>query len=136
MGFEKELRIGNLVYGEYLDEDDVEQVEVCRVMGVDETSSLGDGWNIMMEGGDGREWYHGIPLTEEWMEKEGWVPNIEHFCVQYKRSGSRIVLCPLLSIPKRYAIYFDDTKIASIQHVHQLQNLFYALTGEELTLKE
>lgn len=70
MKFEKQLRIGNLIHGEFLDVDDVEQVEVCRVMAIDETASLGDGWPIMVEGSSGKEWYsdfYGIPLTEEWI---------------------------------------------------------------------
>lgn len=32
--------------------------------------------------------------------------------------------------------FTDGTFAAEIKHVHQLQNLYFALTGEELTLKD
>ena len=38
--------------------------------------------------------------------------------------------------PERYIqFYWYDDSLISIQHVHQLQNLYFALTGEELTIK-
>lgn len=42
----------------------------------------------------------------------------------------------LISTPNGDLTYWRHGKIPHIQYVHQLQNLFYALTGEELTLNK
>jgi len=71
--------------------------------------------------------HHPIPLTEEWLLKfgfeklEGW-DDMYYFQIgdfqihEYNVSGYE----------------FDDF---DIKNVHQLQNLYFALTGEELTIK-
>ena len=71
--------------------------------------------------------YEPIPLTEEWLVKfgfnklEGW-DDMYYFQIgdfqiyEYNVSGYE----------------FDDF---GIKHVHQLQNLYFALTNEELTIK-
>jgi hypothetical protein len=77
--------------------------------------------------------YHPIPLTEEWLLKFGfnevfmvdgvWGYGIDGFI--YVNSGQ---------------IRFNGKAILlnenQLQHVNQLQNLYFALTGEELTIKE
>lgn len=55
-----------------------------------------------------------IPLTEEWLEK---------FDLVYVDLGQFI------------RIYGHDFLLSKIKYVHQLQNLYFALTGEELTIK-
>jgi len=65
-----------------------------------------------------------IPLTEEWLLKFGF----------YKSNvTARIDL-----YPEDDGVYFyfniDPAKRVKIEYVHQLQNLFFALTGEELTI--
>jgi hypothetical protein len=37
---------------------------------------------------------------------------------------------------EEYRLHFTHNKYAALYFVHQLQNLFYALTGTELTIKE
>ncbi len=73
-----------------------------------------------------------IPLTEEWLEKFGfsaygywyskdWFSNMINVSIKHNKTtiGDR----------EEYEVY-------GIKHVHQLQNLYFALTGEELTLNE
>ena len=82
-----------------------------------------------------------IPLTEEWILKFGFakIQNI------YQRHN-QILLEPILNgLNRSYRVKFWTTSIAraepiyqsqlTIQYVHQLQNLYFALTGEELTIK-
>lgn len=81
--------------------------------------------------------YEPIPLTEEWLVKLGFKKrelSLSHntklyVCLktenEYFNDGKCLILaqeCPYISMPCKY--------------VHQLQNLYFALTGEELTLKD
>ena len=70
-----------------------------------------------------------IPLTEEWLVRFGfekddgvtWYNQIALYegnkCFNYNAS------------------YFEHHNLISIEHVHQLQNLYFALTNEELILE-
>jgi hypothetical protein len=65
-----------------------------------------------------------IPLTEEWLVKfgfEGWDKG------DYTMN---------LSNANFYKLPIWQPLAKNIKHVHQLQNLYFALTGEELTIKE
>ena len=87
-----------------------------------------------------------IPLTEEWLLKFGFKQNLDKwFEINYftdctlsaEKMGILINLCS-----NRCAILDTDTDQQSamtakrIYYLHQLQNLFFSLTGEELTLTE
>jgi hypothetical protein len=77
-----------------------------------------------------------IPLTEEWLLKFGF-NNINS-----KEYGIKCGSCWMsLSNPKNmgewqdcYCWIFDRFKFIELKYVHQLQNLYFALTGEELTI--
>ena len=76
--------------------------------------------------------YEPVPLTEDWLEKFGF---------QKTKFESSIKTLKY----EWTSIYFNNGYIeisvrghsypVSIQHAHQLQNLYFALTGEELTIK-
>jgi hypothetical protein len=75
-----------------------------------------------------------IPLTEEWLLKFGF--GKDDFCGAYVRYDSN-----RLSIThdvKNNTFLADIVKYLRVftRYVHQLQNLYFALTGEELTIKE
>lgn len=75
-----------------------------------------------------------IPLTEEWLLKFGFDKYLElrhnDFMLEYISFNKKIML----------TLYdYNDNEVSidtKIKCVHQLQNLFYALTCEELTIKE
>lgn len=76
-----------------------------------------------------------IPLTEGWLEKFGLVKHGEETesyeldYTYYHQNGSDTY---------SLADDFGDgtiTYIGACEYVHQLQNLYFALTGEELTIK-
>ena len=78
-----------------------------------------------------------IPLTEEWLVKFGFHSIQTKFEKYYNEHGQ------MVSISQHRS--WGDNKIISysisnggieINHVHQLQNLYHALTAEELTINE
>ena len=76
-----------------------------------------------------REWieYKPIPLTEEWLLKFGFESDDEFIFEKDIR------ICKT----KQGYVYFDFSvmdPICDVKYVHQLQNLHFALTGEELEL--
>ena len=77
-----------------------------------------------------------IPLTEEWLVKFGFIDNDWIFYIDdFKISWSvRIV-----STQERSVFYLDGDVPESFKirlyYVHQLQNLYFALTGTELKTK-
>lgn len=82
-----------------------------------------------------------IPLTEEWLLKFGF--ELEHeFANAYKMYTTKHPYdCSNItySINEKMLRFSNgqnkgSTLIPYVKHVHQLQNLYFALTGEELTL--
>lgn len=100
-----DLRIGNLVYPF---SDGGETVEILAE-DLTDTSHL-----------------HPIPLTEEWLLSFGffWDNKEEMLIEGFYR------LTPMNK--KETEWYFNDFGL-HIKYVHSLQNLYYALTGKELT---
>jgi hypothetical protein len=77
-----------------------------------------------------------IPLTQEWLLKFGFTAkSIQHnFRIESDidfqiSSGQRVI-----QTNERSSFYLEGYG-TKINYVHQLQNLYFALTGEELTLK-
>lgn len=81
-------------------------------------------------------WCKPIPLTEEWLLKFGFKsigklhPTFQKvYLIEEGTLGDKYVL--RVKINKHESIFICD-----IKYVHQLQNLYFALTSEELTIKE
>lgn len=82
--------------------------------------------------------YSQIPLTEEWLVKFGFAykgDKYESMSLCFIRNGA--------SKKDWFNVYshidgdfYSKYPITTVTFVHQLQNLYYALTGEELTIKE
>jgi hypothetical protein len=76
----------------------------------------------------------GVPLTGEWLETCGWQLVDQGRGPYYwleKQCWFHIHLSEDSSI---YANFNNNA--VPIRYLHQLQNLYFALTGEELTIKE
>jgi hypothetical protein len=111
---ENELRLGN-----YFIERETQ--EVIRVIELRKDQ-------IMFSGKFDQGWQaEPIPLNEEWLVKfgfddlgaYGW--GIGYFHIRFRNL---------------HKFYFPlENRIIRVKHVHQLQNLYFALTGEELTIK-
>lgn len=86
-------------------------------------------------------WCKPIPLTEEWLVRMGFgkdgsewklYPCYEVQIIVFNDGSYNGVMFYTRTIHTDYtAIYCTK----HINHVHQLQNLYFALTGEELTIK-
>lgn len=86
---------------------------------------------------DGRE-VNGIPLTPEILEKAGFVigEDLNHTKYYDDKKGDTNLQVKDWSDSFCLGIKYGDKFISltHIQHIHQLQNLYYALTGQELTI--
>ena len=73
-----------------------------------------------------------IPLTEEWLLKFGF----EGSPSDYKKEKLSITLKGSDVYHIKGRVYFNSWAIIEeqLKYVHQLQNLFFALTGEELKI--
>jgi len=85
---------------------------------------------------------YGIPLTDSWLQKLGFEKIERHFQHNW--------VIRLSKTEAHYSIQFFNDKfwlsnseydawcyvIREVVYVHDLQNLFYALTGEDLEIKE
>lgn len=123
-----ELRIGNYV----VYEDDVKEVGlICEAFGVAYV-------NFKNEFHKDMDFIiTPIPLTEEWLLKFGFEEIL--YSRAYTLNNNIISFNYNLSICKIGDFdRFSDERfpLIDIKHVHQLQNLYFALTGEELTLKK
>ena len=82
-----------------------------------------------------------IPLTEEWLLKFGFNKEYKKGYIGIDVFNSDFVLTEPLKMGEwqtNYTFQFETgsvPKFKEIEHVHQLQNLYFALTGEELILK-
>ena len=117
-----ELIIGNWVELK-LNFEESEEVQ-CDLVDID---------NIQKKNGV----YQPIPLTEEWLVKFGFEKDENE---QYYKGGYVIdVTADKKSFMFSIVINANGLFAAALgvyYHVHQLQNLYFALTGEELTIKE
>jgi len=78
--------------------------------------------------------FDGIPLTEEWLLKFGINPK-KCRIVGQAQIGFSII--PNEGTSAFYIDYMQDevTLHAPLDYLHQLQNLYFALTGQELEIK-
>ena len=119
----KELRIENFVHSPY-------DGHVIKV-------NAGD--IFLMANGHHREArFEPIELTEEWLLKFGYGVDREfdHHFIDNTSIKNEVLRYSTYS--KLFTIEGDlgDVIEIPLQYVHQLQNLYFALTGEELKIKE
>jgi len=117
-----ELRIGNLVKELCLTDPykDITGVDISRM------------WK-----NPNSELFNPIPLTEEWLIRFGFTKR--KFKHQFIWTNKYREVTISQSFRYEESIFFikcgyDIRYSPSLEHVHQLQNLFFALTNEELTL--
>lgn len=79
------------------------------------------------------ETFKGIPLTPQWLERGGFEKVND-----YRYQSYDYLIEVMMNDDKVVRIRQSDNEswpLATIKHVHHLQNLYYALTGKELTFK-
>ena len=111
-----ELRIGNLV------------TQIIHKNTHDQEIEIKVNWQEIWWISKGTNSYKPIPLTEEWLLKFGFEKyEFDHKENQYRHKDRLIVF--------RDGKFVDYGSSVILEYVHQLQNLYFALTGEELVLK-
>jgi hypothetical protein len=119
---ENELRIGNIIF--YKKNNEVHEVTLNTFYWISESvDELSD--------------YEPVPLTEEWLLKFGFVKNEANWWKKQVRVvpiGDYTEFC----VYEKLDAFSYQTCMwcnSHIKHVHGLQNVFHALTGQELTIK-
>jgi hypothetical protein len=128
----QELRVGNLVKNDYSQIRVVNSIAFNPLI-LDYAVSFPDGEFEALD------LLQPIPLTEEWFVKFGfkkddngnyWRDLITNY-LEIMQSGEYF-FPSYIQIPEFSFENENRVSLNRIQHVHQLQNLYYALTGEEL----
>jgi hypothetical protein len=123
---ENDFRVGNLFYGNYETEEN-EKIHsvICKILGYDPFDS-----HFWVENKEGIEEFcsfQKIPITEEWILKLGFIKDeILEFYRNDKSNSTIIIDYDFICL-----LGYSHVKI---KYVHQLQNLYYALTQRELTV--
>lgn len=136
---QKELRIGNLVLYKPYGNKDGELKTVCGILGMivyfnKHTNQTGMTHNLQP-----------IPLTSEILEQCGFKDITEGYRATGSEGGTWRIASPLrgqyIDLYEEYKFgegiigYFLGHFEYTMKYLHQLQNLYFALTGTELTVK-
>ena len=130
-----ELRIGNLVYVTYnltnLIYKEVTPINIHNLMhltGYDKSP-------VDIE-------FEPIPLTKEWLEKFGFKYTSSNNSYLTYTKSNYYLQTDVRKANNKWKIFDDiisdlvEFAKVDITHVHQLQNIYFALTGKELTIKK
>lgn len=110
----QELRIGNYV----IDKEDNNRCMICSGSMID-NSDLADP----------------IPLTEAWLLKLGF--EVNHITKKENKVYRKHYDEGIFDLEKILHFFYGGDFISiAVLYIHELQNLYFALTGEELTIKE
>ena len=125
----RELRIGNLV----LDPEGL----VSKILSISTESNSTDGKYYLENDYNGHpEDLRSIPLTEEWLLKLGFIQNESKSLTLLCRENE-FIIDPDVEKIEIVVVCQDNEDFVQFNcsFVHQLQNLYFALTGEELTIR-
>jgi hypothetical protein len=125
-----EVRIGNLV--EYIDDIDHSQNREWQLNKINDMDIT-----ILVNQAPHHN-YRGIQLTEDWLFKFGFELEKTPYCKVYSlyREVYFQYFIPKIKNYHYNGLRFQDFGNEKIKSVHQLQNLFFALTGCELEVGE
>ncbi len=117
-----ELRRGNIIYN-LQNEYDKRQVVVTGI-----TSIMIACKEIVAD----HKFFEPIELTEEWILKAGFINTLEPTYFEYKNKDFLISMDNGI-VDLCVGEYVENaSKLKHLKYIHQLQNLFFSLCGEEL----
>lgn len=123
-----EIRIGNWIE----DWTDIKNGSIQRQIDLDDFAMMAN----YERSGNHPLPFKPIPLTEEWLLKFGFKLNkLGNLCkyIETKENGSRFITFKYSNYYKNWYIYLEHNP--PCQYLHQLQNIIFVLTGEELEVK-
>lgn len=145
-----ELRIGNLFHEIYRDAE-VHLPDTSRVFEITSVPSFGVEAVLLGEIPAQVEHHHiimfynlsPIPLTEDWLLKLGFNMNYSsgvkkkyfHHSLLYS-GGNALAYVIYSKTAEKNGVLFWGNEVPKIHYIHQLQNLFFALTNKELEIKQ
>jgi hypothetical protein len=130
-----ELRIGNWVKPNLERERQIESIhEDYGVNLLIYTGGYGDCGGVSY---DDFESIKPIPLTPEILEKAGFddVRLDDLRVIEYNRKDTVKISIEHFADMHIFIFCISGMKVTPVDHLHQLQNLYFALTGEELNIK-
>jgi hypothetical protein len=93
-------------------------------------------WKLIAKIAQVPDWYIPIPLTEEWLLKFGFEKDKINSSIYPNYNFNGFGLFNSIGVPWEWDLVRGSNYIRNkIQYVHQLQNLYFALTGQELIIK-
>lgn len=129
----KELRIGNIILADYggdvgLKEIIVFQINESGCVFDEESNEL---WNETLKG---------IPITEEWLKIFGFEPFVKDG-KEYWRTEHHMFInghwrFRFSQKSKELILYIHGDYIRHIEFIHELQNVYFSLTNEEIEINE
>lgn len=131
-----ELRIGNLIISDLDEFVYISSITINSVEGKRPSDIFTTNWQTVFSPKP-------IPLTEEWLLKAGFeiresLSYKEYFIGTNEVTHDWLFSLTWINDPERInainAPFFNNGR-HTIQYVHQLQNLYFALTGKELEFK-
>jgi len=116
----KELRIGNWIWSEVSEMELKVEANYFEMLEFDLKQK--------------NSFYSPIPLTPEWLERLGFEKRESGVCYEWWNGINEVTHDWLVSITemKDNGQFFYRNGKHTIKYVHQLQNLFFSLCGEEL----
>lgn len=125
----KELRIGNLVYLKYKNYPNpiAHPIEAFEIVAIADKKISKIGIEILP-----------IPITETLLSNNGFRNLVDaNSKVEYWQRGFNVngISCPPITIWNGKTDVGRSSIGQHIEHVHQLQNLYFSLTGKELYIK-
>ena len=127
-----ELRIGNLIK-----EEKDGTIATVKGLPADRYIQYSIGRHPKQIYGEPLSWFIPIPLTEDWLYKFG-IVELKNYGIHsdYGFNNFSDHSFRITADGEGYWYYSNANTVIHLTHVHQLQNLYFALTGEELTIKE
>jgi hypothetical protein len=135
-----ELRIDNLIYGIVINADDIELKRVCEVITLDVSGSNDNFIHVYSDDESEQfDYFSPIPLTEEWLLKFGFSCEVK-ISSQMGTDGVefRVYNLGKFTFNTNHGWWYSviHLRVTPLDYVHQIQNLYFALTGEELKQQE
>jgi hypothetical protein len=131
-----DLRIGNLVYDEFNHVFKIKTLfplsaRLCNVRKGARCFGKGTPFKLI----------NPIPITEKWLLKLGLLQDQDGILfslsdeIHEKCKGDIGLHCPSFFFNKRLNRWMDCQTRVCVDYIHQVQNLIYCLTGEELNIE-
>lgn len=125
-----QLRAGNLLYFK-----GTEYVAKVKLINAPNHFDCTDEFGSFVPNGE----YEPIPITEDWLlrmgfEKALWEKNYPLYFNRNKDNYSNSISVSVHTDFSRVNVVNQSLRV--LKYLHEFQNLYHALTGEELTIKE